>query len=250
MLPGAVERSDEAARVTADVLTTRAWRTSSHLPRANSMTMFTRAMPSFGHARLLHSAEETHLMGMPALHPPVTTIEELLALPEDGLRHELLDGVHVVTPAPSLLHQRAVRGLLAHLLATLADRDDAEPLTSPADIVLSPRTLVQPDVFVVRRVPGQRLQRWADVGVPLLATEILSPKTAPRDRGAKRRIYQGAGVAEYWIVDLDARLIERWRPQDTRPEIADQALEWSLPGGATGRLNVRQLLAQIWEDAK
>lgn len=93
-------------------------------------------------------------MGMPALHP-VTTIEELLALPEDGLRHELLDGVHVVTPAPALLHQRAVGALYRHLLEALRDRDDAEVFTSPADVVLGPRTLVQPDLFVVRRVPGR-----------------------------------------------------------------------------------------------
>jgi Uma2 family endonuclease len=188
-------------------------------------------------------------MGMSALHPPVSTIEALLALPEDGLRHELLDGIHVVTPAPALLHQRAVGRLCFHLRDALQGRDDVEVFTSPADVVLGPRTLVQPDIFVVRRTPGQRLERWADVGVPLLAIEILSPTTAPRDRGAKRRIYQGAGLGEYWIVDLDARLIERWRPEDSRPEIVDQVLEWSLPGGATGRLNVHELFAEIWEDA-
>lgn len=189
-------------------------------------------------------------MGMPALYPPVTTIEELLALPDDGLRHELLDGVHVVTPAPSLLHQRSVGRLCLHLRDTLEGRDDAEVFISPADVVLGPRTLVQPDIFVVRRTPGQKLQRWADVGVPLLATEILSPSTAPRDRGVKRRIYQSARVAEYWIVDLDARLIERWRPEDTRPEVADESLEWSFPGGAAGCLVVHELFANIWEDAK
>jgi Uma2 family endonuclease len=187
-------------------------------------------------------------MGMPALYPPVTTIEELLALPEDGLRHELLDGVHVVTPAPQLLHQRAVVRLCFHLRDALAGRDDAEVFTSPADVVLGPRTLVQPDVFLVRREPGRKLARWADVGVPLLAIEILSPTTAPRDRGVKRRIYQRAGIGEYWIVDLDARLIERWRPEDSRPEVLDPELEWSLPGGATGRLDVRELFAMVWED--
>jgi len=189
-------------------------------------------------------------MGMPALYPPVTTIEALLALPEDGLRHELLDGVHVVTPAPQLLHQRAVARLCFHLRDALEARKDAEVFTSPADVVLGPRTFVQPDIFVVHREPGRKLERWADVGIPLLAIEILSPTTAPRDRGAKRRIYQGAGVGEYWIVDLDARLIERWRPEDSRPEIADEALDWSLPGGATGQLNVRQLFAEVWEDTR
>jgi Uma2 family endonuclease len=188
-------------------------------------------------------------MVMPAAPPSVTTIAALLALPDDGLRHELLDGVHVVTPAPALLHQRAVGRLWAHLLAAVAGRDDVEPFSSPADVVLGPRTLVQPDLFVVHRTPGQRLTRWADVGIPLLAVEVLSPGTAPRDRGAKRKIYQRAGVSEYWIVDLESRLIERWRPDDRRPEIADETLDWRLAGGAGGRLDVRRLFLDVWEDS-
>ena len=66
----------------------------------------------------------------------------------------------------------------------------------------------------------------------LLAVEILSPGTAIRDRGVKRRLYQREGVPEYWIVDLEARLIERWRPSDLRPEIAHETIEWT-PAGAT-----------------
>ncbi|HTR21311.1 MAG TPA: Uma2 family endonuclease [Gemmatimonadales bacterium] len=185
---------------------------------------------------------------MPAPEPPVTTIEQLLALPDDRLRHELLDGVHVVSPAPRPRHQIALGKLWSHLLEVTRTRLDVYVFSSPADIVLGPKTLVQPDLFVVRRTPGKRLERWADVGVPLLAMEILSSTTALRDRGAKRRIYQRAGVAEYWIVDVDARLIERWRPEDTRPEIVDEALEWTLPGGASGRLDVRRLFLEVWEE--
>lgn len=109
-------------------------------------------------------------------------------------------------------------------------------MSSPADIVLGVRTLVQPDVFVVQREPGRPLRRWEDVGAPVLAVEILSHTTATRDRGTKRRIYQGAGVAEYWIVDLDARLIERWRPGDTRPEIQDDRVVWQ--GGDLPELTI------------
>jgi Uma2 family endonuclease len=188
-------------------------------------------------------------MSMPVAYPPVTTIEELLALPDDGLRHELLDGVHVVTPAPALLHQRALGLLWSHLVQALAHRDDPEAFSSPADVRLGPRTLVQPDLFVLRRVPGVPLARWQDADVPLLAIEILSPATAPQDRGAKRRIYQRAGVGEYWIVDLDARLVERWRPDDARPEVLDQVLEWTLPGGATGRLDLGRLFGEVFEEA-
>jgi len=165
-------------------------------------------------------------MAMPASPAPITTIEELLALPEDGLRHELLDGVHVVTPAPEYPHQALLGEFLFALRKALEGNVEVQILTSPADIVLGPRTLVQPDLFVIRRERGSMIRRWTDVGVPLVAIEFLSPGTAARDRGAKRRIYQRAGVAEYWIVDLDARLVERWRPEDARPEVASEELVW------------------------
>lgn len=187
-------------------------------------------------------------MGMPAPQPPVTTIDELLALPDDGLRHELLDGVHVVTPAPRYLHQRALGELEALLRTTLTGRSDLEILRSPADIVLGPKSLVQPDLFVIRRTPGVRPLRWADVGVPLLAVEVLSDATASRDRGAKRRVYQRAGVSEYWIVDLESRIVERWRPGDERPEVIDAVLRWALPGDATGEVDAIRFFATVWED--
>jgi Uma2 family endonuclease len=184
-------------------------------------------------------------MAMPTRESTVTTIEELLALPDDGLRHELLDGVHVVTPAPEYPHQGVLGEFYFALRKALEGQDELQVLTSPADIVLSPRTLVQPDVFVVRKEPGKVLKKWSDVGVPVLAIEFLSPSTAARDRGAKRRIYQRAGVAEYWIVDLDARLVERWRPDDERPEVVSQELTWKPLPVVTARLNLPALFARV-----
>lgn len=179
-------------------------------------------------------------MAMPAV-PAVTTIEELLALPDDGLRHELLDGVHVVTPPPRYSHQSVLGHVFFALYRALEARDDLKVLSSPAEVVLGPRTLVQPDLFVIRKQPGKRIEKWADVGVPVLAIEILSPRTASRDRGAKRRIYQEAGVAEYWIVDLDAQLVERWRPGDERPEVLSDVLTWDPVPGVTARIDLPQL---------
>ena len=176
-------------------------------------------------------------MVMPAVSP-VTTIEELLALPEDGQRHELLDGVHVVTPSPAYRHQDVLSRLMSALLRAVDPHPGLRVLTSPADIVLGPRTLVQPDLFVVRIDPEHPPVEWTDVGLPRLAVEILSPSTAARDRGAKRRIYQAAGVAEYWIVDLDARLIERWTPGDTRPEILTDGVVWEPEAGVRVEVGV------------
>ncbi len=183
-------------------------------------------------------------MVMPAPQQ-VTTIEELLALPDDGLRHELLDGEHVVTPAPEVRHQRAVLALADVLRAGVGQRDDVEIFPVAADIRLGPRTLVQPDVFIVQSDPEQRFRDWADAPTPLLAAEVISPSTASYDRGKKRRLYLEAGVEEYWIVDLDARLVERWRTGDERPEIVDGNLTWSLSIGITGELDLPKLFDRI-----
>ena len=84
--------------------------------------------------------------------------------------------------------------------------------------------------------------------MPVIAVEVLSETTASRDRGAKRRIYQRVGVLEYWIVDLDGRLIERWRPEDQRPEVNDTVLHWELPGGASGALDLDRFFRTLYEE--
>ena len=182
-------------------------------------------------------------MVMPAPQP-VSTIEELLALPDDGLRHELLDGEHVVTPSPALLHQRALRMLYDELQEAVAQHAGLEVLWSPADIRLGPRTLVQPDLFIIAGDPDHPPREWTEVGIPLLAIEVLSPTTAARDRGRKRTLYLEAGVEEYWIVDLDARLVERWRQGDERPEMVGARLEWAV-GGASGTLDLPALFERV-----
>jgi Uma2 family endonuclease len=89
---------------------------------------------------------------------------------------------------------------------------------------------------VLPSLPPDRLS-WRGTPNPILAVEILSPSTAAWDRGVKRRRFQRSGIPEYWIVDPDARLIERWRPEDERPEILDQQLEW-YPAGAPAPLAI------------
>ncbi len=178
---------------------------------------------------------------------PFTNIDELLALPDDGLRHELLDGQHVVTPAPSRLHQRALSELHSALKASLADRTDVEVLFSPADVRIGPRSLVQPDLFIIAKDPAGKNREWEDAPLPFLVVEVPSPSTAPRDRGAKRRLYLQADVEEYWIVDLDARLVERWRRGDDRPEMLDETLVWSLENGASGSVDLADLFTKIMQ---
>ena len=131
--------------------------------------------------------------------------------------------------------------LLIAIHTALQARSDLGVLSSPADIRLGPRTVVQPDLFVCRVDPAAPPRDWPELGTPLVAIEILSPSTASRDRGTKRRIYQEAGIAEYWVVDPDARLIERWTPPDLRPEIIDEVLKWSVDGTLVLQLPLNML---------
>ena len=161
------------------------------------------------------------------------TAERVRALPDDGLRYEVVDGELLVTPAPRWAHQRAVAELFVILREHVRRHRLGEVTFSPADVELDPRTLVQPDLFVVPLVDGVRMQEWSDIeGRLLLAVEVLSPSTARADRHLKRRRYQRAGIPEYWIVDLDARLVERWRPGDERAELLAETLDWSPSGAA------------------
>jgi Uma2 family endonuclease len=169
-------------------------------------------------------------MGMSAPHTEWTA-EMAIALPEDGRRYEVLDGELVVTPAPSWVHQSAVEELHALLREYVRAHHLGWVKLSPSDLVFSPRRLVQPDVFVVPRGDGPVPRAWTDVHTLLLAIEVLSPSTARTDRHRKRRIYQSEGVPEYWIVDVDARRVERWRSDDRAPELLERALTWTPRAG-------------------
>ncbi len=178
-------------------------------------------------------------MAMPApssILPDVTrrnwTVEERNALPDDGNRYEVVDGELLVTPAPSWLHQRAVRELSVRL-QTFAEGLGLECIFAPADVTFSPRRVAEPDVFIVPLVDGRPAARFEEVGRLVLAVEVLSPFSVRADRDVKRRLYQSEGVPEYWIVDPANRFVERWRPDDDAPEILIEALTWQPREGVS-----------------
>ncbi|HEU4631343.1 MAG TPA: Uma2 family endonuclease [Gemmatimonadaceae bacterium] len=166
-------------------------------------------------------------------HARVWTPDEVRELQDESRpwpRYELIDGELHVTPAPRPVHQVAAVELLLRIAPYVKVHGLGRALLSPADIALDQRSVLQPDVFVVPRgqlgSSGGPEPTWREVTGLLLAVEVVSPSSARRDHGVKRRYYQRHGVPEYWIVDLDARLVERWRPADERPEILSEALAW------------------------
>lgn len=138
------------------------------------------------------------------------TFEDVRALPEDGNRYEVLNGVLYVSPAPSLGHQRRVLRLSRKLADYVEQGNLGEWFISPLDVVMPGATPVQPDALFVARgstsvseVAGTHLE-----GVPDLVVEVASVSTAGYDRRQKQDAYARAGVPEYWIVDPLAATIE------------------------------------------
>ena len=163
-------------------------------------------------------------------------------------RYELVDGELLVTPSPNLLHQRAVKLLLLALHEYLDAGTIGDAINSPFDVELEPESIVQPDVFVLPMHEVRRLRTAMPARELLVAAEVLSPSSGRYDRVKKRPHYQ-RHVGEYWIVDLDARLIERWRPGDARPEVLTQLLTW-LPQGAESpfALDLPRYFAKVLDD--
>ena len=173
------------------------------------------------------------------------TVDMVHALPDDGKRYEVIDGDLLVTPAPSYDHQDTAFLLARRLHAYLATHRVGHVFMAPTDVIFDPRTLVQPDVVVVPLIAGKRPRNYAEAGTPVLAVEIVSPGSARTDRVRKRDLYQREGVPEDWIVDPDARVIERWRSADTRPEILDDRISWQ-PTGATEPMTME--LSGFWDE--
>jgi Uma2 family endonuclease len=178
---------------------------------------------------LSHTSTAEHIMGMPA-HRAMRhrwTEEEFYRARDaapPGERWELVDGEVLVTPSPHWTHQRAVVRLTVLLDAYVRAQGIGEVFASPLDVRLEPALVLQPDILVV---PSGELRRMDDVVHNLLlAVENLSPSSARHDRVTKRPGYQRNGVPEYWIFDDRSQTVERWRPEDERPELLAERLVW------------------------
>lgn len=184
-------------------------------------------------------------MGMSIAHERRWSVEDVWALPEDGMRYETVDGELLVSPMPRFIHQRAVTKLGALLITYVDAQRVGELMLSPYDVVLDAFTVINPDLLVIHPVGLDVVRGEVHPPAPYLAIEVLSPRTARDDRLRKRPRYQRAGI-ECWLVDLDSELVERWTPDSDRPEICAERLLW-LPAGASGPfvLEVSAFMRQV-----
>ena len=159
---------------------------------------------------------------MPAMSGPQKklTSAELLLLPDDGKRHELIDGVHYVTPSPRIPHQVLVGRIFVAMSNFLTGHQHlGRVFLSPVDVVMSEHNLVVPDLLFVARDQQSILTEANVQGVPALVVEVLSPSTRRRDEGIKRKLFDQEGVREYWVVD----------PQNCRVSICRRSADGSFP---------------------
>lgn len=154
------------------------------------------------------------------------TYEDYLLFPEDGKRHELMDGEHYVTPSPNTQHQR-ISGLLLTVLHTFSRKHRVgEVFAAPYDVVLSDTDVVEPDLLFVSSARKSIIGEAHVQGAPDLIVEILSPTTRKTDEIVKRRLYEKFGVLEYWIVDPELETIKVYRLTDGRyTRVAELAKE-------------------------
>ncbi|HWS13384.1 MAG TPA: Uma2 family endonuclease [Rhodocyclaceae bacterium] len=165
------------------------------------------------------------------------TYGDYLTWPED-VRYELIDGVALLmAPAPLLEHQD-VAGEVFFQVRRALEGQPCRAFMAPVDVRLPKAdeaderidTVVQPDVLVV--CDPAKLDRRGVRGAPDWVLEVLSPATAGHDQVAKRRIYERAGVSEYWMVHPVDRVLTVYRLANGaygRPDT--QLLEGTTPVG-------------------
>lgn len=135
------------------------------------------------------------------------TYADYLLFPDDGLRHEIIDGEHFVTASPATRHQR-VSQRLYHLIQTYLDAHPVgEALYAPYDVLLSKTDIVVPDLLYLSKERAGLITEKNLQGAPDLVIEILSPSTRPRDERLKRDLYERVGVEEYWLMDPERDVV-------------------------------------------
>ena len=135
------------------------------------------------------------------------TYSDYAALPDDGNRYEIVDGVLYMAPAPTTFHQSANRWFVYYFTAHFQIPGLGHVFAAPTDVELGPHDVVQPDVIVVLSGSTTIIPSRI-IGALDLVVESGSPSTAGYDRREKQDAYARAGVAEFWVADPNAQTIE------------------------------------------
>jgi Uma2 family endonuclease len=140
------------------------------------------------------------------------TYEDFLLFPDDGKRHELIDGEHYVTASPNTKHQRVSGNLYWLVRSYLEKHPLGRVYYAPFDVVYSNFDVVEPDLLYISNERAAAILTPQHVrGSPELIIEIGSPSTRRRDETIKRRLYERSDAIEYWVVDPDLDVVRVYR---------------------------------------
>jgi Uma2 family endonuclease len=154
------------------------------------------------------------------------TYDDFLLFPDDGKRHELIDGEHYVTPSPSRKHQAIVWNLTVRIGTYLEANPVGRAFGAPFDVVFSQFDVVEPDLLFISNARLEVLTTTNVQGAPNLVVEIGSPSTRQRDETIKRKLYERFGVEEYWVIDPEIETIAVYRHVgETYQRVLELALE-------------------------
>lgn len=157
------------------------------------------------------------------------TYDDFVLFPDDGKRHELIDGEHYVTPSPNTKHQSIAWNLTVMIGAYLDQHPVGRAFAAPLDVVFSEFDVVEPDLLFVSAARQSALLTPKHVrGAPDLVVEIGSPGTRRRDETIKRHLYERFAVTEYWVIDPELDTIKVYRRDEAGyARTAELALESS-----------------------
>jgi Uma2 family endonuclease len=158
--------------------------------------------------------------------------DEFVLFPSDGNRHEIIDGRHYTNPAPSTGHQSASKHLQYQLYQKIELARLGKVFYAPIDVQLSDHDIVEPDLIVLKEPSSAEITKSRIMGPPELVIEILSPSTKQNDETLKRRLYEQSGVLEYWLVDINERVVTQLVLEDgtynESPEKFSESIELAV----------------------
>jgi Uma2 family endonuclease len=157
---------------------------------------------------------------------PYYTVEDLAHFPNDGNRYELLDGVLLVTPPPSVGHELVLSRIHQIIVIAVQLPGHAQVFTHGA-IQLLPKTQLEPDLLVVPPNTSSN-SKWHEIAGHWLAVEVLSRSSKIYDREFKRDAYLTLGVREVWLVDRDDRSVDVTRTRGEIETVRD-TIVWHPP---------------------
>lgn len=129
------------------------------------------------------------------------TYQDLLDLPEDGKRREIIGGDLFVAASPSITHQRLLLRLYRAFFDTLEVSAWGEVFLAPLDVVFSDFDVVELDLLVVRAARRDALTSTHVTITPDIVVEVISPFSRRHDEVTKLALYAEYGVPEFWLAD-------------------------------------------------